>query len=205
MAGARCRLRRGDAAIIMAGPMSGLCSRGTMPCGGCPTFRGSTATPSISPSISTTPSYDPARSDNEARSADLLVTCSGSGLGRDGIRSAVAMIRATAAHGPSEDPETRLMLDLDLAVLGAPRAIYDAYAAAVPAGICDGPRRGLEDRARGRARSVSRPAPSLPDRAFPRPAWRVPPVPNLADEGGGASGRRVTRSGAAEKPVGPAT
>ncbi|KQO49346.1 MULTISPECIES: hypothetical protein [unclassified Methylobacterium] len=75
--------------------------------------------------------YDPARSDNEARSADLLVTCSGSGLGRECIRSAVAMIRATAAHGPSEDPETRLMLDLDLAVLGAPRAIYEAYAAAV--------------------------------------------------------------------------
>ncbi|MHC1999350.1 HD domain-containing protein [Methylobacterium sp. CM6241] len=75
--------------------------------------------------------YDPARSDNEVRSADLLVTCSGSDLGRDCIRSAVAMIRATAAHGPSEDPETRLMLDLDLAVLGAPRAIYEAYAAAI--------------------------------------------------------------------------
>lgn len=75
--------------------------------------------------------YDPGRADNEARSADLLVTCAGPAAGTGRIRTAGAMIRATAAHEPSPDPATRLVLDLDLAVLGAPRATYDAYAAAI--------------------------------------------------------------------------
>jgi predicted metal-dependent HD superfamily phosphohydrolase len=41
------------------------------------------------------------------------------------------MIRATAAHETSADPATRLMLDLDLAVLGAAPPVYAAYAAAI--------------------------------------------------------------------------
>ncbi|KQP40071.1 hypothetical protein ASF49_21455 [Methylobacterium sp. Leaf104] len=75
--------------------------------------------------------YDTARADNEARSADLLLAEAGPASGDACVRSAAAMIRATAAHGPSADPATRLLLDLDLAVLGAPPAAYAAYAAAI--------------------------------------------------------------------------
>ena len=75
--------------------------------------------------------YDTARADNEARSADLLGTEAGSAADDSRVHAAAAMIRATATHGPSTDPATRLLLDLDLAVLGAPRAAYAAYAAAI--------------------------------------------------------------------------
>ncbi|HEV2543880.1 MAG TPA: hypothetical protein VGU70_14075 [Methylobacterium sp.] len=75
--------------------------------------------------------YDTARTDNEARSADLLRIQAGPQAELGPIRAAEAMIRATAAHAPSADPATRLMLDLDLAVLGAARPDYEAYAAAI--------------------------------------------------------------------------
>lgn len=75
--------------------------------------------------------YDTARADNEARSADLLRAEAGPASEEARVRAAIAMIHATAAHGPSADPATRLLLDLDLAVLGAPRAVYAAYAAAI--------------------------------------------------------------------------
>ncbi|BAU92002.1 hypothetical protein MPPM_3397 [Methylorubrum populi] len=75
--------------------------------------------------------YDPSRADNEARSADLLRVHAGPAARLGPIRAAEAMIRATAAHASSADPATRLMLDLDLAVLGAPRPAYEAYAAAI--------------------------------------------------------------------------
>ncbi|AWI89834.1 hypothetical protein C0214_17150 [Methylobacterium sp. DM1] len=75
--------------------------------------------------------YDTARADNEARSADLLRAQAGPRADSGPIRAAEAMIRATAAHAPTADPATRLMLDLDLAVLGAARPVYEAYAAAI--------------------------------------------------------------------------
>ncbi|MDF9789511.1 putative metal-dependent HD superfamily phosphohydrolase [Methylorubrum extorquens] len=75
--------------------------------------------------------YDPARTDNEWCSAALLLTHAGPAAESGPIRAAEAMIRATAAHAPSDDTAMRLMLDLDLAVLGAPRPVYEAYAAAI--------------------------------------------------------------------------
>ncbi|WP_286134427.1 hypothetical protein [Methylobacterium sp. Leaf123] len=75
--------------------------------------------------------YDTARTDNEWRSAALLLAHAGPAAESGPVRAADAMIQATAAHAPSDDPATRLMLDLDLAVLGAPRPIYEAYAAAI--------------------------------------------------------------------------
>lgn len=75
--------------------------------------------------------YDTARTDNEVRSAALLLTHAGPAAESGPIRAAEAMIQATAAHAPSDDAATRLMLDLDLAVLGAPRPVYEAYAAAI--------------------------------------------------------------------------
>jgi predicted metal-dependent HD superfamily phosphohydrolase len=75
--------------------------------------------------------YDTGRSDNEARSAELLAAQAGPAVGMPCVRDAGAMIRATAAHETSADPATRLMLDLDLAVLGAAPPVYAAYAAAI--------------------------------------------------------------------------
>jgi len=75
--------------------------------------------------------YDTVRADNEARSADLLLAQAGPAADDARVRAAAAMIRATAAHGASGDPATRLLLDLDLSVLGAPPAAYAAYAAAI--------------------------------------------------------------------------
>ncbi|PXW66651.1 hypothetical protein [Methylobacterium sp. B4] len=75
--------------------------------------------------------YDTGRNDNEARSAELLAAQAGEAAETDRVRAAEAMIRETAAHGPSADPATHLMLDLDLAVLGAPPPAYTAYAAAI--------------------------------------------------------------------------
>lgn len=74
--------------------------------------------------------YDPARQDNEARSAALLRTCAGT-VDSPNISLAEAMIRATADHAPQADPAVRLMLDLDLAILGAPYSDYETYAAAI--------------------------------------------------------------------------
>lgn len=73
--------------------------------------------------------YDPAREDNEARSADWA---------RDSVRAAgvpheVAervhgLVMATKDHVvEGDDPDTRLLLDIDLAVLGAAPARFDEY------------------------------------------------------------------------------
>ena len=75
--------------------------------------------------------YDPGRQDNEALSAALLADSAGAASAKPIKRVAVEMILATAAHGPSTDPATRLLLDLDLAILGAPRPDYETYAAAI--------------------------------------------------------------------------
>lgn len=75
--------------------------------------------------------YDPARQDNEARSAALLRTCAGAAADSELLSLSEAMIRATADHAPQADPAVRLMLDLDLAILGAPRPDYETYVAAV--------------------------------------------------------------------------
>ncbi len=73
--------------------------------------------------------YDPRRSDNEAASAELFAEEAGmqAVLGLEGIEYVRDMILATAAHGPSRDASTRLLLDFDLAVLGALPARYDLY------------------------------------------------------------------------------
>lgn len=79
--------------------------------------------------------YDVARHDNEAESAKLGAAAAGP-LGLEPARVA-ALIEATAKHGglaPGDvDEETALLLDCDLAVLGADEATYDAYEAGVRA------------------------------------------------------------------------
>ena len=83
--------------------------------------------------------YDPARPDNEARSADLMRAELGDLADPDLVERADRMIRLTAGHHLSPDVpagwrgDTALFLDLDLAVLGASAAAYDAYEAGIAA------------------------------------------------------------------------
>ena len=79
--------------------------------------------------------YDPASLDNEQRSADLARRALGE-LGVDPARidEAARLILLTAAHGPVDvatDPGGAVLLDADLAVLGADPAAYAAYAQGV--------------------------------------------------------------------------
>ena len=74
--------------------------------------------------------YDPARHDNEAQSAvalrDSLPEIDEARLGR-----ACGHILATQGHEHQEDDDTNLVLDIDMAILGAPWDAYRAYAEGV--------------------------------------------------------------------------
>lgn len=77
--------------------------------------------------------YDPRKGDNETASAALFSeeAANGTRLGSDGPRRIGDLILATVTHEPSADAATRLLLDLDLSVLGARQEEYAAYALAV--------------------------------------------------------------------------
>lgn len=80
--------------------------------------------------------YDPARSDNEHLSAELARRDLGSlGWVEDRVVRVAAMIEATAhvgARSPTlPDVDTAVLLDADLAVLGADPAAYSTYVAGV--------------------------------------------------------------------------
>lgn len=99
--------------------------------------------------------YDPSASDNEARSADLLVA-EMHGLACPSVVSAAErMVRATASHElPPDLPDalrgdTVTFLDLDMAVLGADPADYDVYEAGIAAEYI--PVHGLTNFRTGRA------------------------------------------------------
>ena len=73
--------------------------------------------------------YDPQRHDNEQRSADWAR----SSIVAAGCDAAVAervaqLVLATARHeAPADDPDAQLLLDIDLAILGAAPARFDEY------------------------------------------------------------------------------
>jgi predicted metal-dependent HD superfamily phosphohydrolase len=77
--------------------------------------------------------YDAGRSDNEARSAVLAREAIQRWLPDAGIDVArvVQLIELTARHGAlgaaDIDAEAALFLDCDMAILGAPAAVFDAY------------------------------------------------------------------------------
>lgn len=72
------------------------------------------------------------RKDNEEQSALAMRDKMGRlGLATNVIERAAAMILATKAHGPSDDADTRMLVDADLSVLGAEPDAYDRYARAV--------------------------------------------------------------------------
>lgn len=77
--------------------------------------------------------YDPLRSDNEERSADLATTVL-DGLRVDGARVAdvARLVRLTAGHDPDDDDRDGAVLcDADLRVLAREGDAYDEYVAAV--------------------------------------------------------------------------
>jgi predicted metal-dependent HD superfamily phosphohydrolase len=81
--------------------------------------------------------YDPARSDNEAESARLLMDADLPGLD-DAVRArAVRMIEATARHeirdglDPADQSDMAEFLDMDLSILGARPEVFDAYEQAI--------------------------------------------------------------------------
>lgn len=83
--------------------------------------------------------YDPAASDNEDRSAALLLEEMAGLVCSDVLQAAAGMVRATARHmlPPGLDEGLRAdvatFLDLDMAVLGTAPVEYEAYEAGVAA------------------------------------------------------------------------
>lgn len=81
--------------------------------------------------------YDAGRSDNEARSAEMARRAIAHWLPGAGIDVArvVHLIELTARHGSvaadEVDAEAALFLDCDMAILGAPAAVFDAYDAGI--------------------------------------------------------------------------
>lgn len=72
--------------------------------------------------------YDPGRHDNEQRSADWARECV---LQAGGVRAAAdrvhALVMATRHDAAPQDADARLLVDIDLAILGAPRERFDEY------------------------------------------------------------------------------
>jgi predicted metal-dependent HD superfamily phosphohydrolase len=73
--------------------------------------------------------YDPRRGDNEARSAQWARdSVLAAGCPADTADRVAALVQATAHHTQgSDDPDTQLLLDIDLSILGAAPARFDAY------------------------------------------------------------------------------
>lgn len=76
--------------------------------------------------------YDPRATDNEAASGRLAARhLSELGWSPERTTRVAAMIEATAGHADPADHDTAVLLDADLAVLGADPAGYQAYATGV--------------------------------------------------------------------------
>jgi predicted metal-dependent HD superfamily phosphohydrolase len=72
--------------------------------------------------------YDPLRNDNEERSAEWAWrSILAAGCGEDLAQRVQALVLATKGHSASDDADTRLLLDIDLAILGAAPARFDEY------------------------------------------------------------------------------
>ena len=75
--------------------------------------------------------YDPARNDNETRSAAMMRETLGKLMGEKHLVRAVRMIEATKAHDATGELDVDLVLDLDMAILGASWERYLRYARGV--------------------------------------------------------------------------
>lgn len=76
--------------------------------------------------------WQPSRPDNEVASAALAEAALSAGAVPEARRRAVArLILATRHDGLADDPDCRLIADIDLAILGADPGAYDRYERAV--------------------------------------------------------------------------
>jgi predicted metal-dependent HD superfamily phosphohydrolase len=76
--------------------------------------------------------YAPRASDNEARSAELAKgVLSVAGVSENFRAKVERLVLATRFHQTDEDPDTALLLDIDLSILGADYETYAAYADAI--------------------------------------------------------------------------
>jgi predicted metal-dependent HD superfamily phosphohydrolase len=76
--------------------------------------------------------YDPRASDNEEQSALLAErVLADLGWSEDRRGRVADLVRATATHAATDDPDTAILLDADLAVLGSEPAAYQAYVTGV--------------------------------------------------------------------------
>lgn len=72
--------------------------------------------------------YDPYRSDNEALSAQWArAVLMAAGVEADAVQRVADLINGTAHSHPPDDPDAALLLDIDLAILGADPARFDQY------------------------------------------------------------------------------
>ncbi len=94
--------------------------------------------------------YDPARRDNETLSADVLERWLGDHVAADALAWCRRAIEATASHAARGEADIDLLLDIDMAILGAPRDAYLLYAENVAREYL--PVYGLETYAAGRAK-----------------------------------------------------
>ena len=75
--------------------------------------------------------YNPGSKTNERDSADMAVTFLAPHLPADDVAAVERMIVLTADHGATDDPDTQLMLDIDLSILAAPPEVYQRYTEAI--------------------------------------------------------------------------
>lgn len=71
--------------------------------------------------------YKPMSKTNEADSADLAREHLGHHLSAEDMEWIDQAIRLTQTHGKSDDPDTQLLLDIDLSILAASPETYDQY------------------------------------------------------------------------------
>jgi predicted metal-dependent HD superfamily phosphohydrolase len=72
--------------------------------------------------------YDPRRADNEQRSAEWAWrSILAAGCGEEVAQRVQGLVLATQGHEATGDPDARLLLDIDLAILGAAPARFDEY------------------------------------------------------------------------------
>jgi predicted metal-dependent HD superfamily phosphohydrolase len=72
--------------------------------------------------------YDPRAADNEERSAEWARrSILAAGCDEAVAQRVQALVLATQGHQAGDDPDTRLLLDIDLTILGAAPARFDEY------------------------------------------------------------------------------
>lgn len=78
--------------------------------------------------------YDPRCADNEERSAEWAWrSILAAGCAEEVAQRVQRLVLATRGHEASDDPDTRLLLDIDLAILGTAPARFDEYEAQIRA------------------------------------------------------------------------